>query len=376
MSPESTKVIELDENRQVKARKLASIKRRLFFIDLILPTILLLGLLLTGWTNELSEFTNLSPPGAAGFYFIILFLVYWLVSFPLNYFRYRLSRMYCLSKQSFRDWLFDSLKSRSLSLILGAALIALVYWLIIEVPQLWWLVTWIFILMFSLVLSFLAPQIISLFFVVKPLEDGELKNRIVTLAQRIDIHLKGIYIVGFDEKTTVANAALMGFGNIKRIVLSDTLIDNYKIDEIEVIVGHELGHQKHNDIWRLFVIQAVVLLVLSFIFSLAVDPLSRMLGFGNLSNAANLPLVLILTGFLVTIASPLINSIIRQYEIQADRFSLWLTGNPTAFKSAITRLVNQNLIEAYPPQWVEQLLEDHPAYQTRIKQADMYEGLK
>ena len=116
-------------------------------------------------------------------------------------------------------------------------------------------------LFFTVVMANLAPiLILPLFYKFSPLPEGELTQRLLALADRAHTRVRGVFTMHMSNKTTAANAALMGLGNTRRIVVGDTMLDRYTPDEIEVVLAHELGHHVHHDIWKLIVSQSILTL--------------------------------------------------------------------------------------------------------------------
>src|SRR5260370_9712271 len=116
-------------------------------------------------------------------------------------------------------------------------------------------------LLFTVVLSKFGEVLISPFFYkFTPLPEGELTRRLLALAERSHARVRGVFTMHLSSKTTAANAALMGLGNTRRIVLGDTMLGRYTPDEIEVVLAHELGHHVHRDIWKLIISQSVLTL--------------------------------------------------------------------------------------------------------------------
>ncbi|MDQ6661560.1 MAG: M48 family metalloprotease, partial [Chloroflexota bacterium] len=167
--------------------------------------------------------------------------------------------------------------------------------------------------------------------------------------------------------------ALMGLGNTRRIVLGDTMLDRYTPDEIEVVLAHELGHQVHRDIWKLLISQSVVTLgglyLLNLALHWAVDTWHRYTG---LADPATLPLILVLTALFGLIVMPIRNGYSRRIEYQADEYALQATNMIWPFKSAMTRLANQNLADIEPSPLIELLFHDHPSIGRRLKHAEKF----
>ena len=364
----------LNQERQEQARKYAKARRRLALGDLALAGVLLLMLVFGGLSIKLARLLTLPIVPAASIYFVILMLGYAVLSAPLSYYRgFVLPRRYGLSIQTFGGWLGDEAKRGGLSLIFGAGIVAAVYWFITSFPQTWWLLTWGVVVCLSLILTTLAPIfIVPLFFKMKPLDDNELKLRLEELAQRAGTRVRGLYTIELGNKGTTANAALMGLGNTKRIALSDTLLQQYSPPEIEIITAHELGHHRHGDIFRLFVIQSAIWLIGLYVVDLGLKASVMPLGFAGISDIAALPLLMLIFATFSLMLMLLTNSYHRHLEMAADDYALKLTDNPRAFIAAMTKLTDQNLAEAQPSRWVELLIYDHPSYHRRVEHARHY----
>ena len=364
----------LDPQRQEKAKEYARLKRCLSYVDLIFTGFLLLLLLFDDLSHRLIGSLALLPAPAASVYFLFLMVTYGILLAPLNYYRgLVLPRRYGLSFQKFAGWLGDTVKIGVLVVVLGVGVVAVVYLFMSSLPQIWWLLAWGFMLIISLVLTILVPVFIApIFFKMEPLMDTELKERLKRLSRQAEMRVNSIYTITFSSKGTTANAALMGVGKTRRIVLSDTLLEQYSPAEIEVIIAHELGHQHHHDIFRLFVMQSAMLLVGFYVTNLILKTAIVPLGFSSLSDTATLPLLILILGAANLLFAPLINSFSRQLETAADNYALNLTNDPGSFISSIAKLTDQNLAEAQPSRWVELLLWNHPSYHRRLEHARYY----
>lgn len=364
----------LDPERQEKAKEYARLKRRLSLVDLTLAGGLLGLLIFSGLSTRLVGSLALPPVPAASLYFLFLMVAYGVLLAPLGYYRgLVLPRRYGLSLQKLTGWLGDTMKAGVLAGVLGTGIVAAVYWFMSSLPQIWWLLAWGLVVLVSLMLTMLVPVlIVPIFFKMEPLADKELKKRLERLSQQAKIEVGGIYTVEFSSKGTTANAALMGVAKTKRIVLSDTLLSWYSPMEIEVIMAHELGHQRHRDIFRLFVVQSALLLIGFYITNLILKAAIAPPGFSSISDVAALPLLMLIFGVVSLLLAPLTNSFSRQLEAAADGYALSLTDDPGSFISSMTKLTDQNLAEAQPSRWVELLLWDHPSYHRRLEHASYY----
>jgi len=377
MSQPDKKPIEeptLNPLRQEKARKYAKARRCLTFGDSAVAAILLLLLVFSGLSARLATLLTLPVVPAATIYFVAVMVTYWVLSAPLTYYRgFVLPHRYGLSTQKFTGWLGDQAKARGLSLVFGAGIAAAIYWFITSFPPMWWLLGWGAVVLLSLILTTLAPIIIvPLFFKMKPLDDTDLKLRLEQLLQRAKVGIQGIYVIELSSKVTIANAALMGLGNTKRIVLSDTLLRRYSPPEIEIITAHELGHHLHRDTFRLLVTVSAIWLVGFYVADLALNASVLPLGFIGISDIAALPLLMLVFATFSLLVAPMTNTYSRHLEVAADEYALRLTDNPKSFINTMTKLADQNLSEAQPSRWVEVLICDHPGYNKRVEHAHHY----
>jgi STE24 endopeptidase len=364
----------LDPARQRQAREYARIRRYLGGTDLALIAIVLVVLVFGEMSARLAGVVSLPAVAAAVIYLIVLLLAYGLFSAPLGYYRgLVLPRRYGLSRQSFTDWLADMLKAGALAAMLAIGMVAAIYWLMSILPGAWWLAAWGLVVLVSLVLSVLAPVIIiPLFFKMKPLADGELRQRLERLAERAGVTVGGIYNIEFSRKGTMANAAMMGAGRTKRIVLSDTLLDQYSLPEIEVVMAHEMGHNRHRDVLRLFVVQAAILLLTFYATSLIFEASIGPLDYTGLTDVSALPLLILIFGVTSLLLSLVGTSYERHVEAAADDYALELIRDPDSFITVMTRLTDQNLAEAEPNRLLEILFHDHPSYRSRVNMARYY----
>lgn len=368
----------IDSQRQLKAKEYGRIRHRLFALNLILSALALVLVLTTGlsvWLrNEILSFTT-DVWLSTLIYFVVGFLAYGILFSPLTYYSsFVLPHRYGLSTQSLRSWLLDVGKGVALSLVLGGIVIEIIYWLLRVAPDWWWLFAAAVMLLFTVLLATLAPVLIfPLFFKFKPLEDAELVARLMNLAARAKTRVNGVYTMLLSEKTTAANAAFMGMGSTKRIVLGDTLYKNYSHDEIETILAHELGHQVHNDIVWGIAVETLLTLIGFYIADVILRAGVAYFGFYGISDLAAMPLFALALGAYGLVTMPLSNAYSRWRENRADVYALETTHNPLAFTGAMEKLADQNLAELEPEPWVEFLLYDHPSIGKRLALARAYE---
>jgi STE24 endopeptidase len=180
------------------------------------------------------------------------------------------------------------------------------------------------------------------------------------------VHVRGVYRFDMSRRTKAANAALFGLGNTRRIILGDTLLDEFEDDEIETILAHELGHHVHKDIPLGIVVSAVVNLFGLYLAAVGLRLGVALFGFTGVSDVAAMPLLALIIGAFGLITMPAENAFSRWRERMADRYALQVTGKNQAYSAALTRLANQNLADVDPEAWVVFLFYSHPPLGERI----------
>jgi len=369
----------LEQKRQEKAKDYARIMRRLSFFELCLAGFLVLILLFTPLSIGLGDLLDFPQPLKVALYFAILMICCVIVFVPLSFYGgFVLPRRFGLLSQSLKGWLLDGVKEGVLGFLLGIGVMVFIYWLLGSFPDLWWLLAAAFIILITVVMTNLAPIIIvPLFYKLETLADANLRERLVHLAERAQTKVRGIFTINLSSKATTGNAALMGLGNTRRIVLGDTILDRYSPEEIEVIMAHELGHHVHRDTAKLIALQSATTVAGFYLVHLVLNSSVLWFGFDGIDDVAAFPLLALVLGGFALLLEPLGNAYSRYVEGAADEYALRLTDNPEGFTTMMTKLANQNLSEAQPSRWVELLFYDHPPYFRRVDRARHYgEGVK
>ena len=353
-------------------------KRWLEIGDLILSFGFLIALLVTGWTNTLSALARRigGDHYALNLFLYVLFLsiLSKMLGFALDVYGFRLEHRFNLSNQRAGAWMKDELKGWVLGLVLGAFLAEIVYLLIRISPQYWWLLAWIIFIGLFIFFAQIAPVVLfPLFYKFAPLQNEELKARLVRLGERAGTRVRGVYEWKLSEKSKKANAALTGLGNTRRIILADTLLQNYSNDEIEAVLAHELGHHVHSHMVKMIVVQALVTLAgfwaANQVLRYAIDEQKM---FQHLSDFANLPLLALVASGLSLLLMPALNAYSRFTERQADLYCWKSVANVEPYITAMEKLGKQNLSESHPSRLVELLFHSHPPISKRIAAAEAW----
>lgn len=360
-----------------EVRRYNRIRRWLGIAEFVLGLAFLLVLLATGWTNWLRDRAyvggSVQSYSLALFLYVVMLLgISKILSLGLDYYDFRLEHRYQLSNQKLRAWAWDEIKGFLVTLVLAAVLIELLYFLIRQYSEHWWVLAWAGFLGVVVLLAQLAPVVLfPIFYKFEPLQDGDLKLRLVRLGERAGTRVRGVYKWHLSEKSKKANAALTGLGNTRRIILADTLLANYSADEIEAVLAHELGHHVHKHIFKGIAIQAGVTFVgfaaANWALHYAVE---RWHAFDTMHDFANLPLLILIFVVLSFLLMPGLNAFSRYNERQADRYAFENIGGVSPFISAMNKLAEQNLAERTPSRWVEWWFHSHPAIARRISAAE------
>lgn len=360
-----------------EARQYNRTRRRLAIADFAVGLALLIVLVATGWTNTLRDWAYAgageSYTLALFYYVLMLAVIAKVLGLGFEFHSFRLEHRYQLSNQKFRSWVWDEIKGWLVGFAFALAAAQFVYWMMRVDAQWWWLMSWAAFVVIFVLLAQLAPVVLfPIFFKFKPLDNESLKQRLVRLGERAGARVRGVYEWKLSEKSKKANAALTGLGNTRRILLADTLLENYSEDEIEAVLAHELGHHVHGHIVKSIVVQAVITFVgfwlAARVLHFAVKQ-RMMFGTDRISDFADLPLLALVSTVVSLLLMPAINAWSRHNERQADQYALKSIASVQPFITSMDKLADQNLAERNPSRWVEFFFHSHPAISKRIAAA-------
>ena len=363
--------------RQARAKRYARIRRALFFADQVINAAGILFLLVSGlsvWLREQAEGITANDFGVVALYVVALGVAYSLVSLPLGlYSSYILPRRFGLTHQTFGAWVADQAKGLAISGPLVLVMVEAIYLGLRLAPDTWWLWATAAGILLSLLMLWLVPVVISpLFNRFTPLENADVRQRLLRLADTAGVRVQGVFVMDFSRRTSAANAYVTGIGNTHRIVLADTLLQNYTPDEIESVMAHEMGHYVKHDTWRLFVTSGIFIGVALCLANTVLHAGAALFGLRGVGDIAGLPLFGLVFALFSLLTLPLFNAYSRRIEHAADVYELETAHNPAAFISAMRKLQNQNLGEADPPAWAVLLFYSHPPVAARIRFAEDY----
>jgi STE24 endopeptidase len=307
---------------------------------------------------------------------VFCYLVQEALYLPFGIARWMVVRDWGLSNLSLAGWLVEHTKGLAVSVVISGCMLLGFYGLVRFFPRAWWLLATLAALAFGVVLAFLLPLVVApLFNTFTPLAESEwahLRRPVQALIDRAGISVDGIFVVDASRQSSHTNAYFTGFGPTRRIVLYDTLLKKHSLPEVESILAHEIGHWRHNHIVKGLSLAAggalLGFLLLSVILCRAVgSPPARLTGPGD---PAGLPLILLLWTLASWVAMPVQNAISREFERQADAYSLELAGQPEAFIEAEKQLARVNVLNVAPTPWNVWLFASHPPVVERIEMAE------
>lgn len=370
---------EAPSDREAAAARLGAERRRLFLLGALLSLAAPVLPYLTGAWEHLWFGLAAWPlpwPARALVFLFGVHLALSLVLLPLAYYGgYLLPRAFGLGRQSARGWTIDWLKGTLLGAAFGTLMGGVFLWTVVASGPHWWWVFGLLATLAGLALACLLPYVlVPLFFRMRPLEDAATVGRIRALMHRAGAPVREVCSLDFSRRTAEANAAVIGLGRSRRVVIADTLLAEFAPAEVDAVVAHELGHHVQHDVPRLLVGQATLTWLGLGLGALLVPAALPILGLPSLAYVPGYPVLLGLAELFLLLSSPLLNWWSRRLETAADRFALRLTGDPRAFEGAMRRLGRQNLVERRPPRWSEVLLASHPALERRIELARTWGG--
>ena len=338
----------------------------------VLSFVVLLLLVLSGSTRSLESWvrswTGNDYVALLGLSFII-WLVQSVVTVPVGFYSgYIVEHRYHLSNQSVGRWVFEHLKGIGVSFPIIVAVILFLYYCLQVYSALWWIPVSLGRMFLSIVLARIAPVILlPIFYKLTPLEDSSLKQRIVDLCRSANVRVMGVFRFNLSKNTRKANAAFTGIGRSRRIILGDTLLNEFSEEEIETIFAHEVGHYAYHHIRTGILISMMStcagLYVTAQLYSWSVGAM----GFSSLTSLAALPLLALWLSIFGLVTMPLGNMVSRRHERQADSYAVRKTGKKEAFVAALRRLEQMNLADPDPHPLVEFLFFSHPSIARRIR---------
>ncbi|MBL4763118.1 MAG: M48 family metallopeptidase [Gammaproteobacteria bacterium] len=312
---------------------------------------------------------DLSPLWLGTGFLISLTLIMSIIDLPFAlYSTFNIEARYGFNRTTFKLWLSDLMKGGLLMLVIGTPLLMTILWLMESSGAYWWVYTWLVWTSFSLLMMWAYPAFIApIFNKFSPLDNEELKQRINNLLERCGFHSQGVYVMDGSKRSSHGNAYFTGFGQNKRIVFFDNLLESLKPEEIEAVLAHELGHFKKHHIRK-----GLIVSIISSLIGLAVLAWLKNqawfysgLGMEQVSLHAALILFAITAPVFTFFLQPLFSQMSRKHEFEADEFA----SQQTDAKNLVTALVSlyrENANTLTPDPIHSAFYDSHPPASVRI----------
>lgn len=295
-------------------------------------------------------------------YLICLNLAYYVIALPLDFYSdFVLEHRFSLSNQTPFGWFKEDAKKVLVSGVLSLLLIEIFYAVAWNFRSNWWWVCASIWIIFSILLSKIFPVvIIPIFYKYSALKNEDLRRRILEMADKFKVKVMDVFEIDFSKNTKKSNAAVIGWGKTRRVILADNLLNEFTPEEVEVVVAHEMAHYKLNHIAKFISISAVSTFIYFFLLKCFAQ------NFLAIQYFPGLMLSFIIYGL---ITMPFHNAMSRFMETNADRMALEITKKKEHFITLMEKLADKNLSDTDPNRLVEIIFYDHPSIARRIELA-------
>jgi STE24 endopeptidase len=335
--------------------------------------VLLLSLRWSAGMRDLAERITRFKPLQTAIYWTQYAILTAILGFPLavyeGYFR---EHKYGLATQTFGPWMLDQLKVLLLSIVFGALITMALFGVVRKLPRTWWLWGAFVTFLFLVVGMLIGPvYILPLFNKVSRLDNPALTQRILRLARANGIPAKDVFMMDASKQTTRMSANVSGVGNTMRITLNDNLLRRGSPEEIEAVMGHEMGHYVLNHVYKglLFFLVLIVTWFAALFYSLqwALQRWGARWQIRDVGDTAVLPLVLLITSIFFFVLTPALNTYTRTEEAEADIYGINASRQPDGFAQAAIHLGEYRKMSPGPVE--EWIFFDHPSGRNRIQAA-------
>lgn len=326
------------------------------------------------WTKKLSRISWVQTL----LFVLFLSVTTFLAGLPLNYIRFVILQKYGISVQPLSSWLYDKTLQLSVGWIFTVVIVLVIYNLMKLNYKRWWVYAWLLSIPFIIFTTYIQPIVIDpLYNDYYSLQNKELEQKVLNLADRADIPADRVYEVNMSEKTNAINAYVDGIGGSLRIVLWDTMLNKMDDDEILFVMAHEMGHYVLNHLnWSVVGAIGLALFGLFMIHHLWQWSISRWgtyWGIQDIKDISSLPVLLLIVSLLSFASNPVANVISRNAELAADQYAMEMMGNSKAAVSAYQKMANIGLSDVNPPLLIKILQSSHPTLLERIRFVEQYD---
>ena len=337
----NSEAILMSKDRFRVAGEYAVKKERLAIVSTIVDYIIFVWWVTNGfaWLTNIFQISNSILDSVI---FLFGFIgINFIVGLPFEIYQiFELDREYGFSQITPKLFILDKLKSIAIFILFGGAIFAILSWIVIDISN-WWI--WGFILLFAIAIlvNLIYPTIIApIFNKFSPMEEGELKSSIEDMMSRVGLKSDGIFIMDASKRDNRLNAYFGGLGKSKRVVLFDTLLEKLTNRELLAVLGHELGHFTHKDIWKNIIMMGILLFLAFFILGNLPDELFFDMGVEPKAGVT-IAMMMLLLPLISFIFTPIMSFVSRHNEYRADEFGAKMGGERNLV-SALIKLVDEN----------------------------------
>lgn len=372
----------MSDGELVLAEEYSQIRHFLSFLSTPYEWLFYLVILVTGasrlfekWATAASRFHIVQ----SALFVFYLSVVSFIAIFPFQILSHLFSKKYGISNENFSAWMKDEMIEFWVGYVTLVIIVAAIYWLMQKSPKRWWFYSWLLFVPYATFFIFIQPIVIDpLYNDFTSLQDKELEEKILLLADEADIPADHVYQVDMSEKTNALNAYVNGIGSSSRIVLWDTTLEQLNEDEILFIMAHEMAHyvKKHLYIGLAgyLAMSLVGLWLLSKLLKIITKRYSEPLKITGWDRLSSLPLFLAMLSFLMFASSPLSNAIARYQEASADKYAIELTEDKEAAITSFQKLTKSSLSQVKPPLLIKWFFYTHPTMLERLQMIEEFKG--
>jgi STE24 endopeptidase len=340
------------------------------FLYGIAVALLLLNLQWSARMRDLSERVTRFKPVHTFVYWLEYLVLTTILVFPLtvyeDYFR---EHKYGLATQTFGPWMGDQMKDLGVNLLLGGLLAMVLFGVVRRLPRTWWIWGAVVTNLFLIFAMLITPVfIVPIFNKVTRLDDPKIVDPILSMARANGIPAKDVYEIDASRQTTRMSANVSGFANTMRITLNDNLLRRGSPEEIQAVMGHEMGHYVLNHVYKFIMFFLIVTVVAFACLRWALDWTLQRWGekwqIRGVGDTAVLPLVVLLVSIFAFVITPVMNTFIRTQEYEADMYGLNTSRQPDGFAQGAIHLGEYRKMNPGPIE--EWIFFDHPSGRNRI----------
>ena len=361
--------ISLVEHQKAANYSLAKLKTN--NLEILFACLILLGFTLGGGIQFIINMTNLTEHLLSSqVLFVLSFMIISsIINLPFDIYKtFKIEQKFGFNKITPRLFIQDQIKSIVLTLAIGTPILYLIAWIMTNLTQNWWLYVWGVVVGFNLLALLIYPTIIApLFNKFSPLEDLELKEKIMLLLNKCGFKSQGVFVMDGSKRSSHGNAYFTGLGNSKRIVFFDTLLKQLNHDEVIAVLAHELGHFKHKHILKQMFASFGLMLLTLYVFSLLINfnDFYAALNVQTINSLTGLLLLFLVTGVITLPLAPVFSFMSRKNEYEADNFAK-LNSNKDDLISGLVNMYRDNASTLTPDSLYVKFYYSHPPANLRI----------